>query len=124
MRAHRVPIINNNGKPKPIVCKFVRRLPKDMVMSVRKDICRVNLAAAGLPEDSLLRAARIFNQLSPRMQTVLFETKNFKEQHHYSSYLSCRTQSTQIGYTVSNKQTTVWGVPQGSVLGALLFLIC
>ena len=52
-------------------------------MSVRKDICRVNPAAAGLPEDSSLSTARIFDHLSPRMQTVLFEAKKFKEQHRY-----------------------------------------
>lgn len=80
---HRVPSRNSNGKPKPIVCRFVRRLAKDMVMSVRKDICRVNPAAAGLPEDSSLSTARIFDHLSPRMQTVLFEAKKFKEQHRY-----------------------------------------
>ena len=33
--------------------------------------------------DSLLSAARIFDHLSPRMQTVLFEAKKFKEQHRY-----------------------------------------
>ena len=77
---HRVPSRNSNGKLKPIVC---RRLAKDMVMSVRKDICRVNPAAAGLPEDSSLSAARIFDHLSPKMQTVLLEAKKFKEQHRY-----------------------------------------
>ena len=54
-----------------------------MVMSVRKDIWRVNPAAAGLPEDSSLSLARILDHLSPRMQTVLFEAKKFKEQHRY-----------------------------------------
>ena len=43
---HRVPSRNSNGKPKPIVCRFVRRLAKDMVMSVRKDICGVNPATS------------------------------------------------------------------------------
>ena len=41
----------------------------------------------------------------------------------FSSYLSNRAQSTQIGSVVSNKERIVCGVPQGSVLGPLLFLI-
>ena len=41
----------------------------------------------------------------------------------FSSYLSKRSQSTQIGSTVSNQEEIVCGVPQGSVLGPLLFLI-
>ena len=41
----------------------------------------------------------------------------------FASYLSGRTQSTQIGSSVSRKERIVCGVPQGSVLGPLLFLI-
>ena len=41
----------------------------------------------------------------------------------FSSYLSVRMQSTQIGSIVSSKERTVCGVAQGSVLGPLLFLI-
>ena len=41
----------------------------------------------------------------------------------FSSYLTNRIQSTQIGSNISNKTTTLCGVPQGSVLGPLLFLI-
>ena len=41
----------------------------------------------------------------------------------FSSYLSKRSQSTQIGSTVSNKEEINCGVPQGFVLGPLLFLI-
>ena len=56
-----------------------------------------------------------------------------KKLHHYGvrgvvndwfrSYLSNRTQTTQVGDKVSDKELTTIGVPQGSVLGPLLFLI-
>ena len=41
----------------------------------------------------------------------------------FSSYLTNRTQTTQIGSHISNKLETTCGVPQGSVLGPLLFLL-
>ena len=41
----------------------------------------------------------------------------------FSSYLINRVQTTQIGSHVSDKQNTLCGVPQGSVLVPLLFLI-
>jgi len=41
----------------------------------------------------------------------------------FSSYLDGRTQTTQIGSYISKRQNTTCGVPQGSVLGPLLFLI-
>ena len=63
--------------------KFVRRLAKESVMNHRKDACKLNPTSVGLPEDASLSAVRIFDHLSPRMQTVLFEAKKFKEQHHY-----------------------------------------
>lgn len=41
----------------------------------------------------------------------------------FSSYLSNRIQTTQVGPHVSRKENTLCGVPQGSVLGPILFLI-
>lgn len=41
----------------------------------------------------------------------------------FSSFLSNRTQSTQIGLTVSYKERMVFGVPQRSVHCPLLFLM-
>ena len=81
--AYRVPRRNNNGKPKTIVCRFVRRLAKESVMNHGKDACKLNPASVGLPEDASLSAVRIFDHLSPRMETVLFEAKKFREQNYY-----------------------------------------
>ena len=41
----------------------------------------------------------------------------------FCSYLSNRRQSVSIGNSVSEYKTIIWKVPQGSVLGPLLFLI-
>ena len=41
----------------------------------------------------------------------------------FPSYLEGRTQTTQIGSFISKRKNTTCGVPQGSVLGPLLFLI-
>jgi hypothetical protein len=66
-----------------------------------------------------------------------FDTVNYsillEKLHHYgirgiindwfSSYLLGRTQTIQMGVNISEKEETLSGVPQGSVLGPLLFLI-
>ena len=41
----------------------------------------------------------------------------------FSSYLQGRTQTTQIGPHISSRVSITCGVPQGSVLGPLLFLL-
>ena len=38
--AHRVPRRDQDGGPKPIVCKFIRRLAKSEGMNRRRDACK------------------------------------------------------------------------------------
>ena len=38
--AHRVPRRDQDGGPKPIICKFIRRLAKSEVMNRRRDACK------------------------------------------------------------------------------------
>ena len=81
--AHHVLERNNARNPKPIVCRFVRRLVKESLMSHWEEISNVARVAVGLPEGSSLSSARIYDHLSPRMQAVLFQAKKVKEELHY-----------------------------------------
>ena len=50
-RAHRVPTRSDRGSgPKPITCKFVKRLAKEQVMEGRNDVINVNPTA--IPEQT------------------------------------------------------------------------
>jgi len=46
-----------------------------------------------------------------------------KQNSYFESYLTNRKQCTKVNNYSSNFQTTGCGVPQGSVMGPLLFLI-
>ena len=81
--AHRMPRRDQNGGPKPIICKFVRRLAKSEMMNRRRDACKVDPSRLGFSEDVSLYAVRIFDHPSPRLQQVLFEAKKFKDRNNY-----------------------------------------
>ena len=81
--AHRVPLRSARNLPKPIICKFTRRLAKELVMARRKDACKSIPANLGLPDGVSLSSVRIFDHLTPKMQTVFSEAKKFKSNHHF-----------------------------------------
>ena len=82
--------------------------------------------------DERLYSCGVFIDLKKAFDTV-DHTILLCKLHHYgirgvindwfSSYLSDRTQTTQIGSDISSKDKILFGVPQSSVLGPLLFLI-
>lgn len=83
--AHRVPARNPNTEaPKPIICKFTRRLARDEVMAVRREITNVPPSNVGLSEDANLSRAIILDHLSPKLQELLSEAKKFRMRHQYA----------------------------------------
>ena len=59
--AHRVPLRSAGNLPKPIICKFTRRLAKVTVMARRMDACKQNPVNLGLPDRVSLSSVRLFD---------------------------------------------------------------
>ena len=82
--------------------------------------------------DKKLFLCGTFIDLQKAFDTVNHATLLHKLNHYgirgvinnwFYSYLTGRYQTTQIGSKVSKKEKVLCGVPQGSVLGPLLFLL-
>ena len=74
----------------------------------------------------------IFIDLQKALDTVDHEILLYKLNHYgirgiannwFNSYLTGRYHTTQIGTKFSKRERVICGVPQGSVLGPLLFLL-
>lgn len=78
--AHRVPVRNATSDSKPIICKFVRRVVKEQIMRVRKDVCKVSATDIGLQMDKSLEEARILDHLTPQVQKLLADAKKYQQQ--------------------------------------------
>ena len=82
--------------------------------------------------DKNLFSCGIFIDLQKALDTVDHEILLYKLNHYgirgiannwFNSYLTGRYHTTQIGTKFSKRERVICGVPQGSVLGPLLFLL-
>ena len=74
--AHRVPARNATNGPKPIICRLVRRLIREEVMSRRREISRVDPKDVGLGDAAELSNSMVLDHLTPKVQELLAEAKN------------------------------------------------
>ena len=81
--AHRVPARRASNKPNAIICKFTRRLAKDKVMDARRRVSSLRANDLGFEEDVLVENLALFDHLSPRLQTLLFEARKFKNEKDF-----------------------------------------
>ena len=83
--AHRVQIRASAAvnKPKPIICKFTRRLAKEKVMAARRASGNISSEDLGLPSDTTFERIGIYDHLTPKLQQLLHSANNFKTQHGY-----------------------------------------
>jgi hypothetical protein len=83
--AHRVkPRRSNGSQPKPIVCKFIRRLAREQVMAVRQNIKKIDPTRAGLSRETSMEYAGIYDHLTPKRQQLLVAAKKFKSDNNFS----------------------------------------
>ena len=76
--AHRVSTRNESEGPKPVVCKFGRRLAKGKVMEVRQRASQVNPTSIGLSAENELGGEESSIILPPRSRTCYLRRKNSK----------------------------------------------
>lgn len=81
--AHRVSARGASAGPKPIICKFVRRVVKEQIMEVRKRITDFQAGDICSELNGSLENARILDHLTPNIQRLLAETKVYQRQQNY-----------------------------------------
>ena len=74
-RAHRVPARNATNGPKPLMCRLMRQVRREEVVSRRREISRVDLKYAGLGDVADLSNSMLLDHLTPQVQELLAEAK-------------------------------------------------
>ena len=88
--AHRVssrrdtnrPKARDTNHPKAIICKFVRRMAKEKVMSARNEVKKIQPSQLVLQTELISRLG-LYDHLSPRLQTLFYEAKKYKIANEY-----------------------------------------
>ena len=86
--AHRVPSMKPSNRPNAIVCKFVRRLAKDQVMTARKKVGGLKAEKLGFAADINFKYLNIYDHSTPRLQALYHEAKKVKEAKKYKFWKS------------------------------------
>ena len=81
--AHRVPTKQATAGPRPVICKFTRRIVKEEVINLRKEVCKGSAAAIGLSAEFSLRNVNIFYHLTPQTQKLLADAKKFQTRNGF-----------------------------------------
>ena len=78
--AHRVtPRQAPEGRPKLIVCKFTRRVFREQVMVLGREVTKIDPTSIGLQESDSMESVGLYDHLSPRLQSLLSDAKKVKE---------------------------------------------
>ena len=82
--AHRVNSRRSDSHyPRPIVCKFIRRLAKEEVMAHRNETSNLNPDDLNLSAEFHTENIRIHEHLIPRLQQLFSEANKLKSSHHF-----------------------------------------
>ena len=89
--------------PRPIVCKFIRRLAKEEVMAHRNEGSNLNPDDLDLSADFHTENIRIYEQLIPRFRQLLSKANKLKSAYQFqyvwvknSEILACKSSSSQV----------------------------
>ena len=69
--------------PRPIVCKFTRRIIREQVMNNRNDACKVTATSVGIPADCSFEDVRLFDHLTPQNRQLPVDAKKFQNRNGY-----------------------------------------
>ena len=83
--AHHVPSRQQKVAPKPIICKFVRRIAKASVMEIRQSASQVNPSNIGLSADCVLDKPESSITSPPKNNTYCLKRTDLKNRTNTAS---------------------------------------